>query len=267
MLTFKERWNLSQPPRPLWTTRAVLAAAILFVLLVGLDYSRNWSAVEKFYLASYVRTWMAMWPEDASRYPLLEVATGKGKVRLALFDEVDMEKGAEGEPIYRLTEAGRQRGLTDVVVRTDGKFLSRSWHRFLSHWVYHDLTVWDYLRSSVYRTMAALTLFLLVAVPLDRERWRAYNRGDHWRKIEAFEQRRFAAEQAAWAADIGSRKPERTEHPGERPRITEVHREPMDAMPSEVVLVSKAPSETERESRQETISPIMALEEETPFFE
>ena len=38
-------------------------------------------------------------------------------------------------------------------------------------------------------------------------------------------------------------------------------------MPAEVVLVSKASSETERESRQETISPIMALEEETPFFE
>ena len=38
-------------------------------------------------------------------------------------------------------------------------------------------------------------------------------------------------------------------------------------MPSEVVLVSEAPSETELESRQETISPIMALEEETPFFE
>jgi hypothetical protein len=267
MLTFKERWNLSQPPKPLWTIRAMLAAAILFVLLVGLDYSRNWSAVEKFYLASYVRTWMAVWPEDASQYPLLEVTTGKGKVRLALFDEVHVDKSAEGEPIYRLTEAGRQRGLTDVAVRTDGKFLSRSWHRFLSHWVYHDLTAWDYLRSSVYRTLAALGLMLLVAGPLDRERRRAYNRGDHWRKIEAFEQRRFAAEQAARAADIGSRKPERTDHPGEKPRITEVQGELTDAMPSEVVLVSKASSETELESRQETISPIMALEEEKPFFE
>jgi hypothetical protein len=266
MPTFKERWTLSQPPRPLWTIRAVLAAAILFVLLVGLDYSRHWSAVEKFYLVSYARTWMAVWPEEAPRYPLLEVVTAKGKVRLALFDEVDMETSAKGEPIYRLTDAGRQRGLTDVL-RTEGKFVSRSWHRFLSHWVYHDLTAWDYLRSSVYRTMAALTLFLLVALPLDRERRRAYNRGDHWRKIEAFEQRRFAAEQAAWAADIGSGKPERTEDPGERPRITKVHREPMDVMPSDVALVSKAPSATEHESKQETISPIMALEEETPFFE
>jgi hypothetical protein len=266
MLTFKERWTLSQPPRPLWTTGAVLAAAAMFVLSVGLDYSRHWSAVEKFYLASYARTWMAMWPKDVSRYPLLEVATGKGKVRLALFDEVDVGKDAKGEPIYRLTEVGRQRGLMAVVL-AEGEFLPSRWHRFLSHWVYHDLTVWDYLRSSVYRTMAALTLFLLVAVPLDRERWRAYNRGDHWRKIEAFEQRRFAAGQAAWAADIGSRKQERTEHLSERPRITEVHREPMGAMPSEIVLVSEAPSDTELESRQETISPIMAVEEETPFFE
>ncbi|MGA7415945.1 MAG: hypothetical protein WBW33_36070, partial [Bryobacteraceae bacterium] len=144
MLTFKERWDLSQPPRPLWTTGAVLAAAVIFVLSVGLDYSRHWSAVEKFYLASYARTWMAMWPDDASRYPLLEVATGKGKVRLALFDEVDVEKGAKGEPIYRLTEAGRQRGLTDVVL-ADGEFLPRSWHRFLSHWFYHDLTAWQYV--------------------------------------------------------------------------------------------------------------------------
>ena len=266
MLTFKERWTLSQPPRPLWTTGAVLAAAVTFVLSVGLDYSRSWSAVEKFYLASYARTWMAMWPDDASRYPLLEVATGKGKVRLALFDEVDVEKRAQGEPIYRLTEGGRRRGLTGVVL-AEGEFLPRSWHRFLSHWVYSDLTVWDYLRSSVYRTLAALTLFLLVAVPIDRERWRAWNRGDHWRKIEAFEQRRFAAEQATWAADIGIRKQERAEHLGERPCITEVHHEPVGSMPSEVLLVSEAPSETERESRQDTISPIMALEEETPFFE
>ena len=107
MLTFKERWNLSRPPRPLWTTGAVLAAAIMFVLLVGLDYSRHWSAVEKFYLASYLRTSMSMWSENVSRYPLLEVATGNGKVRLALFDEVDVEKGAKGEPIYRLTVAGQ----------------------------------------------------------------------------------------------------------------------------------------------------------------
>jgi hypothetical protein len=95
----------------------------------------------------------------------------------------------------------------------------------------------------------------------------AWERSDQWRKIEALEQRRFAAEQAAWAADIGSRKQERTEHPGERPRITEVHHEPMGAMPSEVVLVSEGLSESELASRQETISPIMALEEETPFFE
>ena len=79
MLTFKERWTLSQPPKPLWTIRAVLAAALLFVLVVGLDYSRNWSAVEKFYLASYVRTWMSVWPEEASRYPLLEVVTVKAR--------------------------------------------------------------------------------------------------------------------------------------------------------------------------------------------
>lgn len=38
-------------------------------------------------------------------------------------------------------------------------------------------------------------------------------------------------------------------------------------MPSEVVLVSEGLSESELASRQETISPIMALEEETPFFE
>jgi hypothetical protein len=266
MLTFKERLNLSQPPRPLWTTGAVLAAAVLFVLSLGLDYSRNWSAVEKFYLASYARTWMAMWPEDASRYPLLEVATGKGKVRLACFDEVGVEKGAKGERLYRLTEVGRQRGLTGVVL-AEGEFLPRSWRRFLSHWVYHDLTVWDYLRSSVYRTLAALGLMLLVAVPIDRERWRAWERGDHRGKIEAFKQRRFAAEPGGWTANIGMRKEELTEHFGERPRITEVHPEPLGAVPSEVPLVSEAPSETELESRQETISPIMALEEETPFFE
>ncbi len=266
MLTFIERWNLSQPPRPLWTTGAVLAAAVMFVLSVGLDYSRHWSAVEKFYLVSYARSWMAMWPEDASRYPLLKVATGKGKVRLPLFDEVDVKKDAKDERLYQLSEAGRQRGLTGVVL-AEGEFLPRSWRRFLSHWVYHDLTVWDYLRSSVYRTLAALGLMLLVAVPIDRERSRAWERGDHWRKIEAFEQRQFAAEPGVWTANIGIRKEERTEHLGERPRITEVHREPMGAVPSEVVLASEAPSETELESRQETISPIMALEEETPFFE
>ena len=127
--------------------------------------------------------------------------------------------------------------------------------------------MWDYLRSSVYRTLAALGLMLLVAVPIDRERWRAWERGDHRGKIEAFKQRRFAAEPGGWTANIGMRKEELTEHFGERPRITEVHPEPLGAVPSEVPLVSEAPSETELESRQETISPIMALEEETPFFE
>jgi len=266
MLTFKERWDLSQPPRPLWTIGALLAAAAMFVLSVGLDYSRNWSTVERFYLASYARTWLTMWPDDASRYPLLEVATGKGKVRMALFDEVDVEKGGKGERVYRLSEVGQQRGLRGVVL-AEGEFLPRNWHRFLSHWVYHDLTAWDYLRSSVYRTLAALGLMLLVAVPLDRQRWRAWDRGDHWRKIQAIEQRRFATEQAARAADIGSGGSQHTGRGAERPGTTAVHEEPIRVMLSEVEAVSEAQSGMELESRQETISPIMALEEESQFFE
>jgi hypothetical protein len=238
----------------------------MLMLAVGLDYSRNWSAVEKFYLGSYARTSLGIWSEDASRYPLLEVSTGKGKVRMALFDEVDVGKGAKGERVYRLSKVGRQRGLTGVVL-AEGEFLPSSWHRFLSHWVYHDLTAWDYLRSSVYRTLAALGLMLLVAVPLDRERWRAWDRGDHWRKIAACEQQRFAAEQAVWAANSGHREQEPTERPRERPRITEVDQELIRLELSEAVPVSEAQSERELESRQETISPIMALEEESPFFE
>ena len=61
-----------------------------------------------------------MWPEEASRYPLLEVATGKGNVRLALFDEVDMEKSAERRTNLQVDRC-RATARTDGCGGTDGR--------------------------------------------------------------------------------------------------------------------------------------------------
>lgn len=101
-------------PSPVWW--ATLSAGVVSVLLVGLgvwlDYERDWSFLEKYYLRMYAKTWLAgvnpIPHKPESRYQLLEGVPKKDKQRLALPGEVEPRITEDGKLVYALTDQGRQ---------------------------------------------------------------------------------------------------------------------------------------------------------------
>lgn len=147
---------------------------------VWLDYARDWTFLEKFYLKMYAKTWLAdvnPIPHKAdSRYQLLEAVPQKDKQRLALPGEVEPRITEDGKLVYVLTEQGRQEGLVRLVWH-DGYFNNKKLHAFLGHWIYQDKGVWSYISSSVYYGAALFAILLTVTVPKDRKGTRVLREG------------------------------------------------------------------------------------------
>ncbi|MGA2038271.1 MAG: type IV secretion system DNA-binding domain-containing protein [Bryobacteraceae bacterium] len=161
----------SWPSRhPVWTLSAFFGVVLFFVLAIAVQYARNWSFVERFYLPVYAKTWIhGLFPKAQTRYSLIDGVTAKGQQRLALAGEVEAATNAQGQPVYVLTEEGRRNGL--VRLQWDaGLFNDRRLHEFLAHWVYRDQTMWDYIERPAYAALGAFVLLLFVALPKDRER-------------------------------------------------------------------------------------------------
>jgi hypothetical protein len=145
-----------------------------------LDYERNVSFLEKFYLPMYVRTYLAdvnPIPHKAERrYQLLEAVPKRDKQRLALPGEVEESTDQDGKLIYVLTDQGRADGLLRLVWH-DGYFDNKKLHAFLGHWIYQDRNVWDYIARDVYYGAAMFAVLLIVTVPKDRKRTRVLREG------------------------------------------------------------------------------------------
>jgi type IV secretory pathway TraG/TraD family ATPase VirD4 len=147
---------------------------------VWLDYQWNVSFLEKFYLRTYAKTWLAdlnPLPHKAdSRYQLLEAVPKKGKQQLALPGEVEPGTDQNGKPLYVLTDQGRQDGLVRLVWH-DAYFDNKKLHAFLGHWIYQDKGVWGYIAHDVYYSTAIFAILLIVTVPTDRKRTRVLREG------------------------------------------------------------------------------------------
>jgi hypothetical protein len=147
---------------------------------VWLNYERDVSFLERFYLRMYVKTWLAdvnPLPHKAqSRYQLLEAVPKKDKQRLALPGEVEEGADAEGKLLYVLTDQGREAGLVKLVWRDD-YFENKKLHGFLGHWIYQDRSVWDYIARDVYLGAAIFAILLILTVPKDRKRTRVLREG------------------------------------------------------------------------------------------
>ena len=108
-----QRW----PSRkPVWTLSAFFGAVLFFALASAVQYARNWSFVERFYLPVYAKTWIhGLFPKAETRYSLIDGVTAKGQQRLALAGEVEAVANAQGQPVYVLTDEGRRRGIVRLV--------------------------------------------------------------------------------------------------------------------------------------------------------
>jgi hypothetical protein len=169
-------------PSPVWwaTLGAGVVSVLFIVFGVWLDYARDWTFLEKFYLRMYVKTWVAdinPIPHKAqSRYQLLEAVPKKDKQRLALPGEVEEGTNADGKLVYVLTDLGREDGLVRLVWHDD-YFENKTLHAFLGHWIYQDKGVWGYIARSVYYGAAIFVICLFVTVPKDRKRTRPLREG------------------------------------------------------------------------------------------
>lgn len=170
------------PSPVMWATlSAGVVSLLLTVGMVWLDYERNWSFLEKFYLPMYVATLKAdMNPlphSPAGKYRLIEALDNKNKRSIALPGEVEPQAGPDGKTVgYALTEQGKQRGLVRLVWREDN-FEHKYLRGFLGSTIYQNKGVWGYLSRSVYYGAALFVLFLFVTVPKDRKRTRVLREG------------------------------------------------------------------------------------------
>ncbi len=156
--------------KPVWTLAALVGAVLLFALALAVDYARNWSFVERFYLPVYAKTWLhGMFPKARARYRLIDAATAKGEPRLALAGEVEAATDASGKTVYVLTDEARRRGLVRLAW-DEALFNERRLHEFLGRWIYGDRAVWETIERPTYASLGLLVVLLFAALPKDRAR-------------------------------------------------------------------------------------------------
>jgi len=171
--------------KPGWTIGAGFGAILFFAGMMAWQYTENWSFVERFYLQMYAKTWArgSVLPTNRGWYALLDVVNKKGEKRLAVDGEVEPIQNADGRTAYVLTDAAVAAGWVKPVWDA-GWFNDQELHAYLAHWIYQDQTVWDYVKSSAYESLAVWVLLLLFAVPKDRKRTSVFKEGRRLRGPE-----------------------------------------------------------------------------------
>ncbi len=166
----RKRYQVWPSRRPVWTITAFFGTLFVFAFLMAMQYTRDWSFVERFYLPILVKSRIyGMFPKAATRFRLIDGVNRKGQQRLALAGEVEGHADANGQPVYVLTEEGRKHDLVRLAW-DEGPFNDRSLSKYLAHWIYQDQTLWDYTERPATEALAIFALLLFVTVPRDRER-------------------------------------------------------------------------------------------------
>ena len=161
----------SAPSRqPVWAYGAFFAGLLFFVFLMAVQVVREWSFVERFYLPIYAKTAVRSWmnPKSQARYRLIDVVDAKKQQRLAITGEVESKRKENGEAVYVLTDEAKKNGAVRLVW-DDQVFNDKPLHEYLAHWIYQDMTVWDYVQKPVYGAALMFVFLLFFALPKDRK--------------------------------------------------------------------------------------------------
>ena len=159
--------------------------------MMGMQYARNWSFVERFYLPVYAKSRIhGVFPKAHTRYSLIDGVNRKGQQRLALAGEVEAATNAKGQPVYVLTEEGRRHDLVrlawdegPVQRPTPAASISRTGSiRIRRYGITSSARLW---------ALAIFVLLLFVTVPRDRERALIRKHGRRLRGTGAGDNRRF----------------------------------------------------------------------------
>ncbi|MGH9453456.1 MAG: type IV secretion system DNA-binding domain-containing protein, partial [Terriglobia bacterium] len=160
-----------------WTWMAVFVALVSMVGICVYRYTEAWTPLQRFYAKTYMRSELrsVLSFSKSDRYQMLTVITKKGS-HWASDSEVTEVKTENGETTLALTDEALKIGDLRLVlqqVQADNAKL----HEFLSHWVYQDQTLIDFLRPALWGGLAAFFVCLVIALPKDAARARERREG------------------------------------------------------------------------------------------
>ena len=162
--------------KPGWMMAASLLTVLSLAVICGYRYAYVLTPLQKVYLTTYIRSGLrAEIGFKIGRYALLNVANKKSS-RLALDAEVMPVTTATGESTFALTEAAMKLGDRQLEWQQE-QYDNAGLHTFLGHWIYRDLTFFDFLRPALFGGLGVLLVSLLIAIPKDAARARARKEG------------------------------------------------------------------------------------------
>jgi len=177
-------------PKAAWTIATVLLAVVSVAAICVYRYAYVLTPLQKLYLTTYIRSGLrAGIGFKTGRYALLNVMDKKGS-RLALNEEVMPVKTATGETAFGLTEPAVKLGDRRLVWQ-EGQFDNGKLNEFLGHWIYRDLTFFDFLKPALFGGLGVFIVSLLIAIPKDAARARARKEGRRLKGPELVTVRQF----------------------------------------------------------------------------
>jgi len=184
MTEWGRKEDLSWPSRgPVLTWGAFFVALLFLFGGMAWQYAQEWSFAEREYLGNYMLASTMGRLRDQGHYRLLTYVDRKGSHYIAIGDEIERVKMADGQSGYRLTEAGIRAGAVRLEWQ-DGVF-SNAWMRTrLGHVVYQDRTVWSYIERPFYGSLTILAVLLYFALPRDYKRALEFKHGRRLRGPE-----------------------------------------------------------------------------------
>ncbi|MGH9711886.1 MAG: type IV secretion system DNA-binding domain-containing protein [Candidatus Acidiferrales bacterium] len=160
-----------------WTWTAVFMALVSMVGICIYRYAEAWTPLQRFYVKTYMRSELRSvlsFPKS-DHYQMLTVITKKGS-HWASDGEVTEVMTESGETALALTDEALKIGDLRLVLQPV-KANNAKLHEFLSHWVYQDQTLMDFLRPGLWGGLGVFFAALVLALPKDAARARERREG------------------------------------------------------------------------------------------
>ncbi len=181
-----------QSSRNMWTWGALFVAVLFFLLMCWAQWAFTLSALERYYVGSYVKTEVRAWqsPSNQADYEVLYIIVKHRQQRLALPEEIKTVTRSDGQLGYQMTNSALNAGGVRLAFEI-GAFNDQSLYRWFAHWIYQDRSLPDFLK---WPATIALVIFLVLAYfggRKDGERALALLRGQRLDGTESVTTARF----------------------------------------------------------------------------
>jgi hypothetical protein len=141
----------------------VLAGVVSAVVTTTYRYQRTWTSLEGRYLWTYLRSGLAL--TSTGTYDMLELTDHTGR-RLAGDGDVVLVTVGTADPVFALTDAAQQAGLTQLAWQTEA-YPHAALHRWLGAVIYGDQSLLDLALPALWAAIA-ICLGMVVGIMAQR---------------------------------------------------------------------------------------------------